>query len=204
MWNELIEDVVERVADAPPTLQAFIYNLSSYGNVPRNQKKFTNFAKNSLNIRSDKVVDELWSYLSIKQQENKTVGEQESEVKHEEIIKTKRENDDDNNNGDENHNNHKKQKKEKKDIKSSISKTETTTLPSEEDWIKKIKKCLKSSSNQSLPVKTLRNDVIKALELTEEVMSKNDQKSMLKKTILKISKITKSGNGSDAIYTYKK
>jgi cell growth-regulating nucleolar protein len=63
IWNTLIEDIVSHVALAPTTVKPFLPRLAELSNVPRNQKKFINFAKNSLNIRNDKVVEDIWLFV---------------------------------------------------------------------------------------------------------------------------------------------
>lgn len=50
-------------SSAPPSVRPFLARLSQLGNVPRNKKKFLNFAKNSLNIRKDSVLEEMWTFL---------------------------------------------------------------------------------------------------------------------------------------------
>jgi len=67
IWTQVVEDAVAEAASAPAALRSFIGNLNGYGNVPRNEKKFGNFVKNSLNVRSDKTIKDLWDYLVAKQ-----------------------------------------------------------------------------------------------------------------------------------------
>lgn len=64
IWTEVVSDAAANVASAPLTLRSFIGNLNGYGNVPRNEKKFANFVKNSLNVRNDKVPNLLFNYCS--------------------------------------------------------------------------------------------------------------------------------------------
>ena len=60
LWNETMASAA---TGAPATMAAHLARIASYGNVPRNEKKFKNFVKNSLNLRSDAVVSALWDYL---------------------------------------------------------------------------------------------------------------------------------------------
>lgn len=63
IWNELIEGVVAMKSKAPPQVQPYLERISNLTNVPRNQKKFLNFARNSLNIRSDSLLEMIWKFL---------------------------------------------------------------------------------------------------------------------------------------------
>eukprot|EP00981_Chlorochromonas_danica_P004563 scaffold912_cov187-Ochromonas_danica.AAC.41 len=63
IWNELIEGVVAMNSKAPPQVQPYLERISNLTNVPRNQKKFLNFARNSLNIRSDGLLEMIWKFL---------------------------------------------------------------------------------------------------------------------------------------------
>ncbi len=37
--------------------------MSELANVPRNQKKFSNFIKNSLKLHQQSVIDDIWKFL---------------------------------------------------------------------------------------------------------------------------------------------
>eukprot|EP01039_Chlorochromonas_danica_P001584 gene1582-1730_t len=63
IWNELIEGVVAMKSKAPPQVHPYLERISNLTNVPRNQKKFLNFARNSLNIRSDSLLEMIWKFL---------------------------------------------------------------------------------------------------------------------------------------------
>lgn len=63
IWTALIEDIVAESSQAPPSVRPFLERLSSLSNVPRNKKKFINFSRNSLNIRSDAVLEDMWNFL---------------------------------------------------------------------------------------------------------------------------------------------
>lgn len=62
-WNALIEEAVSSANNAPATIRPYLSKLADFGNVPRNQKKFANFASNSLRIFSKPIVDEIWKFL---------------------------------------------------------------------------------------------------------------------------------------------
>jgi cell growth-regulating nucleolar protein len=74
IWNALIEEVVSLASEAPSSVKPYLNRLSSLSNVPRQKKKFINFAKNSLNLRSDKVLDELWDFLDASRQKRETAS----------------------------------------------------------------------------------------------------------------------------------
>jgi cell growth-regulating nucleolar protein len=65
LWTELIEEIVSMSSSAPSPVKPYLQRLSQLGNVPRNKKKFLNFAKNSLNLYKDNVLEEIWNFLDV-------------------------------------------------------------------------------------------------------------------------------------------
>lgn len=63
IWTSLIENITSQSNQAPASVRPFLPRLATLSNVPRNKKKFINFSRNSLNIRSDAVLEELWNFL---------------------------------------------------------------------------------------------------------------------------------------------
>lgn len=62
-WNAQIETACSKADTAPVTVRPHLQRLGELNNVPRNKKKFINFAKNSLRLYSDNVLEALWTYL---------------------------------------------------------------------------------------------------------------------------------------------
>ena len=64
-WAELVQAACADRRDAPPAAAKLLPRLQGFENIPRNQKKFCNWAKNSLNLRGGDAaaVDALWAYL---------------------------------------------------------------------------------------------------------------------------------------------
>ena len=68
LWMDVVEEAVAQAADAPANLKSFLQAMDGLGNVPRNGKKFKNFVRNSLRMRSEPTIDQLWDYLEARQQ----------------------------------------------------------------------------------------------------------------------------------------
>jgi len=69
-WMELIKISLPA---APDLLKPFLHKLMNYDNVPRKEKEFVNFVRNSLKIRNsnpDTVIESLWNYLYIMKKES--------------------------------------------------------------------------------------------------------------------------------------
>uniref|UniRef100_A0A7S4DDA0 Zinc finger C2H2 LYAR-type domain-containing protein n=1 Tax=Heterosigma akashiwo TaxID=2829 RepID=A0A7S4DDA0_HETAK len=60
-WMELVVNSANQ--PAPAGLKSYLQRMADLGNVPRQRKKFGNFVKNSLALRSDAVVAQLWDHL---------------------------------------------------------------------------------------------------------------------------------------------
>lgn len=77
LWNTLIETATSNVETAPAIVRPYLQRLGELNNVPRNKKKFINFAKNSLRLYSDNVLEALWTYLDNYRVEQKKEVEEE-------------------------------------------------------------------------------------------------------------------------------
>ena len=62
-WMELIAEAATRKQEAPANISEHLGRLSELDNVPRNCNKFTNFAKNSLRLNNNSIVDGIWKFL---------------------------------------------------------------------------------------------------------------------------------------------
>lgn len=62
-WNAQIETATSKAETAPAIVRPYLQRLGELNNVPRNKKKFINFAKNSLRLYSENVLEALWNYL---------------------------------------------------------------------------------------------------------------------------------------------
>lgn len=62
-WNTIIETATSKADSAPSIVRPYLQRLGELNNVPRNKKKFINFAKNSLRLYSENVLEALWTYL---------------------------------------------------------------------------------------------------------------------------------------------
>lgn len=76
-WNDLIQTACSNASTAPQIVKPYLQRVGELNNVPRNKKKFLNFAKNSLRLYSDNVLEALWTYLDTFRVEAK----KETEVK---------------------------------------------------------------------------------------------------------------------------
>jgi cell growth-regulating nucleolar protein len=76
IWNTIIETATSQAASAPAIVRPYLSRLGELNNVPRNKKKFINFAKNSLKLYSDAVLEALWTYLDTFRLEQKQDAEE--------------------------------------------------------------------------------------------------------------------------------
>lgn len=59
----VVEAASAQAQSAPQSIRQHLSRLCDFGNVPRNQKKFANFVKNSLKIHQDATIDQMWKHL---------------------------------------------------------------------------------------------------------------------------------------------
>lgn len=71
IWNDLIQSATSDTEAAPAIVRPYLARLGELNNVPRNKKKFMNFAKNSLRLYSDNTLEALWTYLDLYRGEQK-------------------------------------------------------------------------------------------------------------------------------------
>jgi hypothetical protein len=62
-WAVVLEYALEHMAEAPTTIRSYVPAICQSANVPRQQKKFINFAKNSVRLHSPPLLEELWNFL---------------------------------------------------------------------------------------------------------------------------------------------
>ena len=87
-WNAQIETATSKADTAPATVRPYLQRLGELNNVPRNKKKFINFAKNSLKLYSDNILEALWNYLDTYRVELKKEVPTPKEKKVEEPVAT--------------------------------------------------------------------------------------------------------------------
>eukprot|EP00747_Dinoflagellata_sp_TGD_P162228 gnl/TRDRNA2_/TRDRNA2_179599_c0_seq1.p1 gnl/TRDRNA2_/TRDRNA2_179599_c0~~gnl/TRDRNA2_/TRDRNA2_179599_c0_seq1.p1 ORF type:complete len:262 (-),score=71.19 gnl/TRDRNA2_/TRDRNA2_179599_c0_seq1:102-845(-) len=64
-WTEKVQQAVES-SSVSPQLKVLLEKLAGFDNIPRKQKPFTNFVKNSLKIWDEKKINEIWEVLNVK------------------------------------------------------------------------------------------------------------------------------------------
>ena len=62
-WMELVMDAISDCSKADASIQPHLKRLGDLTNIPRNQKKFINFIKNSLRLFNDSLIEKIWKYL---------------------------------------------------------------------------------------------------------------------------------------------
>lgn len=62
-WALVLEYAMEHANEAPVSIRSYVPAICECANVPRQQKKFINFAKNSIRLHSPPLLDELWNFL---------------------------------------------------------------------------------------------------------------------------------------------
>ncbi len=149
-------DIVETcTSSAPSRLRDHMITMSSLDNIPRNQKKFINFASNSLGLRGSNkgIVDEIWNHL--KKERERRIAEKE---KNEQIEKEKKE---------QLEKSIPVTKSEEKKI-SRDSKSQTSGDSIDIKKVRKIaKKSLKKAPKQSMKMKKLRKMIRKEMGLPD-------------------------------------
>lgn len=205
IWTEVVEGAASDVRSAPTALQPFVGKLADYGNVPRNERKFINFVKNSMNIRSESTVSELWAYLSERQQEAQAeqkpaepskVTKKSDGQKRKELDEQK---DEESGKG----NGKKAGSKRSKVV--SEEKIVCTTKEEESapiNWAKAICKALKAEPNKSMATKKLKKQVVAALGESVASLSKEELKTAFKAELKRVPKVHKIGSGDGAVWCY--
>jgi cell growth-regulating nucleolar protein len=64
-WMVVVGKAVQFAEKAPPSIRTQIGRLSDLNasNIPRNQKKFVNFIKNSLRLHNENTINEMWAFI---------------------------------------------------------------------------------------------------------------------------------------------
>ena len=152
-WMDIVETCT---SSAPAHLRHYMQTMSSLDNIPRQEKKFVNFASNSLGLRGSnkKVVDEIWSHL--RQERERRMAEK---AKNEQIEKEKKK---------EQEKSVPVTKSEEKEVPSISSDSQTSEDSIDTKKVKKItKKTLKKAPKQSMKMKKLRKIIRKEMGLPD-------------------------------------
>merc|ERR1712048_173847 len=65
-WLQNVQRKIEDPSSAiSPEVRSMLEKLLGFDNIPRKQKPFTNFVKNSLKIWDDKKIVEIWDVINI-------------------------------------------------------------------------------------------------------------------------------------------
>ena len=62
MWMDLVAEAAKDPS-TPPKMREQLAHMAELGNVPKQQKKFFNFVKNSLKLRNDAEIQAIWGHL---------------------------------------------------------------------------------------------------------------------------------------------
>jgi len=197
--------------------------------VPRNEKKFGNFVKNSLNVRSDVIVKEIWNFLCLKQaaataeqEKEQAAASQASEKESSSSSSSSSSNKDDDKAASKKRSSSaaaSEGKDERKGVKedafsSKRSKADDSEASKAFSWHKAISKALKAAPGKSVPLKALRKSAIAlysdyrgstastAGASDNSTTSKSDMKSAFKEALKTHPKATQEGKGDGTVVTY--
>mmetsp|Transcript_8510 Transcript_8510/g.9754 ORF Transcript_8510/g.9754 Transcript_8510/m.9754 type:complete len:174 (+) Transcript_8510:92-613(+) len=71
-WVDIVKMVASTSKDYKQNgTEKVLQGMMEYDNIPRKRKKFSNFVKNSLNVHSSEVLDEVWGLLETAWKKNK-------------------------------------------------------------------------------------------------------------------------------------
>ena len=163
--------IIEKAAAAsPPSLQRYMDTLTSLENIPTQEKKFRNFAANSLRLRKsdEKIVSQIWELLMKERQKETEAADKQKE----EVAAAK-------------------EKKDKaladsaqiSDAENSKegTKNKSSTVTLDSSVKKAMKKALKKASKKTLKFKSLRKEVKAKLELHK--MTDDNIKAMMQQIV---------------------
>jgi cell growth-regulating nucleolar protein len=163
-WNDLIQTACGNAATAPQIVRPYLQRVGELNNVPRNKKKFINFAKNSLRLYSDNVLEALWTYLDTYREDLK----KEAEAKPVEAAKEEKPA-------------MKSSKKDsgegKKEAAPSAAEVVTEPAESDEERAKKEKKKMKKEKRKREEEEAAAAAVVVEAEVVEEVQKEKKKKS---------------------------
>lgn len=150
-WLLVIE---KAAASSPPLLKHYMDTLTSLENIPTQEKKFRNFAANSLRLKKsdEKIVSQIWELLMKERQKESEAAEKQKEA----AAAAKEEKEE---------SAAPKVSESTKISDEENSEVQTTALPNESSVKKAMKKALKKASNKTLKFKSLRKEVKSKLEL---------------------------------------
>jgi len=180
-WMDIVETCT---SSAPSHLRHHMQTMSSLDNIPRNEKKFVNFASNSLGLRGSnkKIVDEIWSHLR-QEKERRMAGKQKNDL----IEKEKKEAQEKEKKEAQEKSAKAKKSEEKDDSSTSSCDSSSHDVSIDKKQVKKItKKTLKKAPNKSLAIKKLRKMIKKEMGLPKSA------KKRLKSILLETAKMSKN------------
>ena len=73
-----MQKAVADVHTAPASIKFHLPKIGSLQNVPRNEKKFKNFVKNSMKIHNDSLINDIWLHINKHREIEDKVGTSES------------------------------------------------------------------------------------------------------------------------------
>jgi cell growth-regulating nucleolar protein len=158
-WNDLIQTACGNAATAPQIVRPYLQRVGELNNVPRNKKKFINFAKNSLRLYSDNVLEALWTYLDTYREDLK----KEAEAKPVEAAKEEKP----------------AAKSSKKEAAPVVAEVVTESTESDEERAKKEKKKMKKEKRKREEEEAAAAAVV-AEEVVEEVQKEKKSKKSKK------------------------
>eukprot|EP00577_Skeletonema_sp_RCC1716_P017076 CAMPEP_0113393926 /NCGR_PEP_ID=MMETSP0013_2-20120614/12193_1 /TAXON_ID=2843 ORGANISM="Skeletonema costatum, Strain 1716" /NCGR_SAMPLE_ID=MMETSP0013_2 /ASSEMBLY_ACC=CAM_ASM_000158 /LENGTH=285 /DNA_ID=CAMNT_0000277647 /DNA_START=24 /DNA_END=881 /DNA_ORIENTATION=- /assembly_acc=CAM_ASM_000158 len=176
-WQQTIEIAAE---SAPSSIKSYMDQLSGCDNVPRKEKQFRNFTVNSLRLKgpsAEKIKDEIWKHLSKVREDEKQKREeaQKKQQSSQQPKHAKKEaeptsiSDDD---------------KSSNDVAKEDESPSSSSMPSENEVTKAVKKALKKAPNKSLKFKSLRKTVQETLVIkTKSDTAKKEWKKLLKQCV---------------------
>jgi len=155
-WLMIIE---KAAASCPPSLNPYMDQLKCLENIPTQEKKFRNFATNSLRLKKsdDRIVTQIWTLLMEERCKETEAGKNQKETKVDNALG--------NVNMSDSH--HSKRKEEDQPI-NKVCETSYDNFPSDSNIRKVMKKALKKASKKSLKFKSLRKEVKQSLLLKAE------------------------------------
>lgn len=193
-WGVVLEYAEEHMNEAPASIRSYVPTICQSANVPRQQKKFINFAKNSVRLHSPPLLEELWNFLELcktkcmppdeptpatpASEPIKTIDEvvvSTEDVVNEKKVKNKKD---------------KSKKKDKKDKESTPEVEVEAAVVVEEVQEEKKKSKKKKNKEETKTSKTVVEEVVSSTEEKLEKKEKKDKKEKKKKRKLEQESIS--------------
>jgi len=196
-WVDIVKMVASTSKDYKQNgTEKVLQGMMEYDNIPRKRKKFSNFVKNSLNVHSSEVLDEVWGLLETAWKKNK---EEMDALKNK--IKDKKEKctAEETANG-ETDKNEKKASKKRRRTESEKKELESVKKPKNNDkpakWKKNVRKMLQKKG--SVTIKELQEIEEVKVKTLLVFLSKYDPKFKVKlgKHLCEIAIVSKKGTES--------